>query len=125
MQTEIALSRAEAEYVALSQALRSMIPIISLLNEFQQVFENIELPKPKVCVKMYENNMVCISIAESEKFTPRTKHITLKCHWFKQYAREGLFKIEHISTLNQLADMLTKPLDEVSFKRLRKDICGY
>ena len=36
-----------------------------------------------------------------------------------------LFKIEHISTLDQLADLLTKPLDETSFKRLRKAICGY
>ena len=111
--------------MVLSQALRSMIPIISLLKEFQQVFEKIELPKPKVCVKVYEDNTACISIAESEKFTPRTKHITLKYHWFKEYARNGLFKIEHISTLDQLADMLTKPLDEVSFKRLRKAVCGY
>ena len=102
-----------------------MIPIISLLKEFQQVFENIELPKPKVCVKVYEDNMAYISIAKSEKFTPRTKHITLKYHCFKQYAREGLFKIEHISTLDQLGGMLTKPPDEVSFKRLRRDICGY
>ena len=102
-----------------------MIPIISLLKEFQQVFEKNELPKPKVCVKVYEDNTAYISIAESDKFTPRTKQITLKYHWFKQYTRNGLFKIEHISTLDQLADMLTKPLGEVSFKRLRKAACGY
>ena len=33
LQTKITLSTAEAEYVALSQALRSMIPIISLLKQ--------------------------------------------------------------------------------------------
>ena len=119
------MSTNEAEYVALSQALRLMIPIISLLEEFQKVFEKIELSKPKVCVKVYEDNTACISITESENFTPRTKHITLKYHWFKQYVRNGLFKIEHISTLGQLADLLTKPLNETSFRRLRKAICGY
>ena len=82
-----------------------MISIISLLNESQQVFEEIKLPKPKVWVKVYEDNTACISIAESERFTPRNKHITLKYHWFKEYVRNGLFKIEHIFTLDQLADM--------------------
>ena len=39
LQTEITLSTAESEYVALSRALRSMIPIISLLKEFQKVLK--------------------------------------------------------------------------------------
>ena len=72
LQTEITLSTAESEYVALSQVLRSMIPIISLLKEFQKVFEKIELPKPKVCVKMYEDNTAGIStivlVSESNEY---------------------------------------------------------
>ena len=64
-------------------------------------------------------------MAESEKFTQGKKHITLKYHWFKKFVTEGMIKVCHISTKDQLADIFTKPLDEVTFKRLRKKICGY
>ena len=64
-------------------------------------------------------------MAQSEKFTPRTKHIALKYHWFKQYEKSGLFDINYVNTHEQLADILTKPLDEYNFKRLRKMLMGY
>ncbi len=38
LQTEIVLSTAEAEYIALSQALRDVIPLITLLKEINKVF---------------------------------------------------------------------------------------
>ena len=36
LQTEIALSTTEAEYIALSQSLRDVLPLISLLRELKQ-----------------------------------------------------------------------------------------
>ena len=36
LQTEIALSTAEAEYIALSQATREIIPLINLLKELNE-----------------------------------------------------------------------------------------
>jgi hypothetical protein len=38
LQTEIALSTTEAEYIALLQALRNVIPLIALLQEINTVF---------------------------------------------------------------------------------------
>ena len=64
-------------------------------------------------------------MTSSEKFTQRTKHITLKYHWFKKYVTDRLIEILHISTQDQLADIFTKLLDETAFKRLSKQICGY
>jgi hypothetical protein len=37
MQTEIALSTTEAEYIALSQAMREVLPIIWLMEEAKQI----------------------------------------------------------------------------------------
>ena len=125
LQTEITLSTAESEYVALSQGLRSMIPVIHLIKDFHKIFPEITLTTPKVNVTIYEDNTSCIMMSESDKFTPRTKHITLKYHWFKEYAKNGLFNIEHINTKEQLADIFTKPLDEATFKRLRLKVCGF
>ena len=38
LQTEIAISTAEAEYIALSQALREVIPLMNLMEEINTTF---------------------------------------------------------------------------------------
>ena len=38
LKTEIALSTAEAEYIALSQALREVIPLMTLLEELGEIY---------------------------------------------------------------------------------------
>ena len=49
------------------------------------------------------------------EFTPRTKYIALKCHDFRQFVSKGTVTINPIGTLEQTADILTKPLDGVKF----------
>ena len=74
LQTEIALFTTEAEYIALSQAMREVIPFMHLLQEINKVF-SINTSKAKFHCKVFEDNNSCISLATSEKFSPRTKHI--------------------------------------------------
>ncbi len=50
-QTEIALSAAEAEYFALSQALREYIPMTNLMQEMNMIFP-LYLPQPKFVLKV-------------------------------------------------------------------------
>ena len=88
-----------------------MIPVINFLKDFHKIFPEISLQTPKVNVTVYEDNTSCIVMSKADKFTPSTKHITLKYHWFKEYAKNGLFNIEHVDTKLQLADIFTKPLD--------------
>ena len=49
---------------------------------------------PKFNCKMFEDNAAYISIVDSDKFTPMTKHIALKYHWFKEYAKRKVFDIK-------------------------------
>ena len=65
LQTEIALSTTEAEYIALSQSTREVIPFMEFLKEISQVFD-IHLPTPKVYCKMFEDNESCISLDKSQ-----------------------------------------------------------
>lgn len=53
----VALSSAEAEYIALSDACQEMLWLTKLLQDFQ---ENIQLP-----VKLYEDNQSCIKLASN------------------------------------------------------------
>lgn len=70
-QLEIALSITEAEYIVLSQSMREVIHFMSSLKVVNIIFSlNLEEPK-------FEGNNSCIAIATTDKFSPRTKHVTI------------------------------------------------
>ena len=89
------------------------------------MFLEVYCSPPSFKCKVYRDNTACISIAESEKNTPRTKHIALKYHWFREYAKRKVFDIMYISTTEQLADYLTKPLGKDLFLKFRRLVNGY
>ena len=119
-----ALSTTEAEYIALSMAMREVLPFLNLMNEIQEVLP-MNSTEPKFFCTVWEDNRSCIKVAESPKFTPRTKHIALKYHHFRRFVSDGTIRIHPIDTLEQTADIFTKPLDAVKFVRLRKKLCGW
>ena len=58
-------------------------------------------------------------MAESSKFTPRTKHIAIKYHHFRKHVVDKTISIFPIDTKDQLADIFTKPLDRVILRKLQ------
>lgn len=124
LQTEIALSTAEAEYIALSQSLREVIPLMSMMKELKESFP-IQITIPNFNCTVHEDNQSCISMATKQKFSPRTKHIALKYHHFRSYVNRKEIEIHYINTADQIADALTKPLDRNLFFGLRKLLMGW
>ena len=124
LQTEIALSTTEAEYIALSQAMRDVIPLMALLAEINIIIK-LHIPKPEIHCKVFEDNRSCISVATAPKFTPRTKHISLKYHHFTSFVKSKSLSIHPIDTTEQVADIFTKPLDGNAFVYLRKKLNGW
>jgi len=129
LQTEIALSTAESEYIAMSQALRETLPIMSLMKEINVVFP-LHIPEPKFVVKVHEDNQSCIAMASNLKFTPRTKHIAIKYHHFRKHVKttsnsNGFINIVYCPTQEQLADIFTKPTSDEIFWNLRMKLCGW
>jgi hypothetical protein len=129
LQTEIALSTAEAEYMAMSHALHDMIPVQNLVKEVSCIFD---MPNSitDFCITCHEDNLLAIAMAESLKFTPRTKHIAIKYHDFRSrvqtfFNKSGDIKIKYIYSKLQLADIFTKPLENESFCRCRNMLCGW
>ena len=124
LQSEIALSTTEAEYIALSMAMREVLSFLNLMSELRML-----LPpsgnEPKFYCTVWEDNRSCIKVAESPKFTPRTKHIALKYHHFRQFVLDKTVRINPIDTLEQNADICTKPLADGKFVYLRKKVCGW
>jgi len=110
--------------MALSQALREVIPLIQLLKEINEIFP-VTLDTPKIHCKVWEDNEGCISLATNGKFSPRTKHIAIKYHHFRQHIKSGKISIHSIDTKEQTGDIFTKPLDESLFIYLRKKLSGW
>ena len=124
MQTEIALSTTESEYIALSTAMREVIPFLNLMKEIAGIF-GLLTRKPVFRCTVWEDNESCITVAKSPKFTPRTKHIAIKYHHFRQFVSDETLVIKSIDTAEQIADIFTKPLPEKSFCHLRRKLMGW
>jgi hypothetical protein len=110
MQTEIALSTTETEYIALSQSMREVLPIIQLLEEAKQLDIPVLNAKPKVHCKVFEDNAGAIEIANVPKMKLRTKHLNIKYHHFREEVRMGTISIYHTRTEDQIADIYIKYL---------------
>jgi len=125
LQSEIALSTTEAEYIALSQAMRDLIPMRSLLQEISTITK-MDIGNTRTYrSKVYEDNKGCVDVIKSPKVNPRTRHISIKYHHFREHVTNGNIEVEWIDTKNQLADIFTKPLSKQAFTYLRNKLLGW
>jgi hypothetical protein len=124
LQSQVALSTTEAEYIAMSQALRDVIPVMGLLQEMRERKFEVLCTEPHVYCKVFEDNSGALELAKLPKLRPRTKHINVCYHHFREHVRKRLIKIFPIDTKEQIADALTKPLAQNDFQRHRRLMCG-
>jgi hypothetical protein len=89
LQTEIALSTAGAEYIAMPSTLREVIPLMPLMKELHTVSVlPVHRSKPNFFCKVHKDNQSTIKMANNDKFTPQTKHIALICNHFCRYVKQ-------------------------------------
>jgi hypothetical protein len=124
LQSQVALSTTEAEYIAMSQSLRDVIPVMNLLQEMRERNYQVICTEPHVYCKVFEDNSGALELARLPKLRPRTKHINVCYHHFREHVRKGLIKIFPIDTKDQIADSLTKALAQIDFQRHRRFMCG-
>jgi hypothetical protein len=126
LQTEIATSTCEAEYIAMSSGMRSLLPLRWILEEVTTI---LDLPREKrsVISTVWEDNAAALLLATTNppKISSRTKHINVKYHWFRSHLKKGEIECKKIHTKEQWADILTKPMPQALFEPLRKMILGW
>ena len=124
LQTKVALSTAEAEYIALSQSLHDVIPLFGLLAELQDAF-TFATKQALLSCSLFKDNAGALTLATDHKTCPRTKHIGLKYHHFRGHVMSDLVKILPITTFEQTAVIFTKPLPAFTLKYLCKNLMGW
>ena len=117
----------EAEYNALSMAMKELIPLKRLV---QTVSSSIGLGKETITTfktTVLEDNVGALTLAKMEpgRTTPRSKFYAVKYHWFRSNLKPNFIAIEKIESEKQKADILTKGLPLDGFRKMRRLLCGW
>ena len=94
--------------------------MMQLLAELRDLGHTTYSSEPRIHCKCFEDNAGALELAKTPKMRPRTKHINLIYHHFREHVRNGNVKIYPIATSDQIADIFTKPLAQNLFLKLRK-----
>ncbi|GFH50765.1 hypothetical protein CTEN210_07241 [Chaetoceros tenuissimus] len=122
----ICLSTAEAEYYALSQAMRALIPVCTLLKEMCLSLNVPEFTNPdSILTTVHEDNQSALRLATEQRITSRTRFYLARYHFFWEHVRNGDISVIYCPTETQEADYLTKNLPEKDFVRIRELVQGW
>lgn len=109
-QSIVALSTAESEYIALSEVCQELAWLKRLCTDF-----GIVIIDPS---QVFSDNQSAIALSTAE-CSNRTKYIDTKYHYVKWAVKWKRVFLEYKRTDENLADILTKPLNSTKIKVLR------
>ena len=109
-QSVVALSTAEAEYYAASEATKEAIWVSRLLKEIGTLTG---------CIPLLDDSQACIKMVERKTTSNKTKHVDIKAHFIRHHFAKGDIRMVNVPTGDQLADIMTKGLPLVKFKVFR------
>ncbi|KAG7554673.1 Reverse transcriptase RNA-dependent DNA polymerase [Arabidopsis suecica] len=109
-QETVSSSSAEAEYRAMAYTLKELKWLKGLMEDLG-VAQSTPIP-------LYCDSQAAIHIAANPVFHERTKHIERDCHQVRDAVQDKLITTVHITTPDQVADLLTKALPAPQFQKL-------
>jgi len=112
-QNFVALSTAEAEYIAGGACCAQILYMKQTLLDFGVKLDRI----PLLC-----DNESAVKIAKNPVQHSPTKHIDIHHHFLRDHEAKGDISLQGVRSEEQLADIFTKPLDESTFVGLRNEL---
>ena len=103
-QAMVATSTTEAEIVAANEATKEIIWLSRLYNGVTKLKQVPVLPV---------DHSAAVRLEQNPEFHRRTKHIAVKHFFIRENILEGIINIQQISTEQQVADIMTKPLERL------------
>ncbi len=125
LQTHISQSTLEAEYTALSSALRVFLPLKSLIQEMISKTDCRNLENTIVHATVFEDNQSTYFLATNQRTTSHTRYLLAKWHWFWEAYNRGDFQIVKCPTDKQLSDYLTKAQPKAVLELNRRGVQGW
>ena len=107
VQSLVALSTTESEYMAVAEAAKEALWLTGLVKE---------LGIQQGGVRLHCDSQSAIYLAKNQVYHARTKHIDVRYHKIRELVASGELLLEKVHTSENAADMLTKPVPAVKFK---------
>ena len=101
LQSIVACSTTDAEYMAISEACKEAIWLRGLYAE---------LCGDSSCPTIFYDSQSTIYLTKNPMYHERTKHIDVRFHYIRDVVAEGDLKVCKISIHDNPADMMTKPV---------------
>ena len=96
--------------------------MMQLIDEAKDLKWDTFMGIPTVHCQVLEDNSGCLEMARLPKMRPRTKHINIRMHHFREHVRKRIITILHVPSEFQLGDLFTKPQPEALFLTQRESI---
>ncbi|CAL9006107.1 unnamed protein product, partial [Prunus brigantina] len=109
-QTTVSRSSTEAEYRSLANSACELVWLKQLLQEI-----HITLRKPPV---IWCDNISAIALAHNPVFHSKTRHMEIDVHFVRERVQRKEMQVCHLSSTEQLGDILTKSLAAPQFQYL-------
>lgn len=113
-QKGVTRSSTEPEYRSVANAASEIWWICYLLTEL-----GLSLPTQPV---LYCDNIAATYLCDNPVFHSRLKHIALDYHFVRDNIKSGALRVSQVSTKDQLAEKLTKPLPRARFHEITSKI---
>ena len=110
----VSRSSTEAEYRSLANATSELLWLQSLLAELKVQVRNIPV--------LWCDNMITISLSANPVLHSRTKHIELDLYFVREKVIAKEIEVNHVPSVDQVADVFTKPLSAQFFQRMKKKL---
>lgn len=111
-QQVVALSTAEAEYIAATNYVTQAVWLRRILSELQH--------QQNGPTKIFCDNKSIITLTKNTVFHGRSKHINIKHHYIRDLIKDKEIVVELCISGDQLAYIFTKPLKVNLFIKLKK-----
>ncbi|MBW0562226.1 hypothetical protein O181_101941 [Austropuccinia psidii MF-1] len=112
LQATVALSTAQAEYIALSFAAKECIWLYNMCQDL------LKAPSPQ----LLSDNKAEIGIAMSSVSRKQTRHLIREFNLINKLIISNKICLDWVNTQNQLADILTKSLGQLNVKKVLSGI---
>jgi hypothetical protein len=113
-QKSVTLSTTEAEYAAMSEAVREVKFIYQVLQTM-----NFQVSLP---IKVNVDNIGASFLAENKNTSERTKHVDVRYHFVREMMDENFLNVKFVPTDQNIADIFTKNLDNKKFEYFQKKL---
>ena len=107
LQTTVALSTTEAEYMAITEACKEAIWLKGLFSELNEDLQ--------ISIVFCDSQSVFF-LTKDQMFHERTKHIDIRYHFVHDIIARADIVVSKISTHENLTDMMTKSLPITKFE---------